>query len=58
MEAMIFYYIIFLRTKLHDPQTIHQWRVVIPPIAIILLYLAFRRIRRDELLVKAYERIR
>jgi hypothetical protein len=32
--------------------------VVIPPISAILTYLAFRRIRRDELLVKAYDRIR
>ncbi|MEZ5072609.1 MAG: hypothetical protein R2751_17020 [Bacteroidales bacterium] len=29
-----------------------------PPIVAILLYLAHRRIRRDELLVKAYDRIR
>jgi len=37
---------------------LYRWRVVIPPIAAILTYLAFRRIRRDELLVKAYDRIR
>jgi Domain of unknown function (DUF4293) len=39
-------------------QTLYKWRFVIPLIAIILQYLAFRRIRRDELLVKAYDRIR
>lgn len=56
--GMIFYYIAVARNHLEGAQTLHQWRIVIPPIAIILLYLAFRRIRRDELLVKAYDRIR
>lgn len=58
MEGMIFYYITFIRQRFEAPSTIHQWRIVVPAIAIILLYLAFRGIRRDELLVKAYERIR
>ena len=58
MAGMIFFYIYFIRQRLQDPSTIHQWRIVVPAIAIILLYLAFRGIRRDELLVKAYERIR
>ncbi|MEN8227191.1 MAG: DUF4293 domain-containing protein [Bacteroidota bacterium] len=58
MVGMIFYYIWVAKNQLDGAQTLHQWRVVIPPIAIILTYLAFRRIRRDELLVKAYDRIR
>jgi len=58
MAGMIFYYIYFIRQRFEEPSTIHQWRIVVPAIAIILLYLAFRGIRRDELLVKAYERIR
>ena len=56
--GMIFYYIMVVKGQVEGAQTIHQWRIVLPPIAIILLYLAFRRIRRDELLVKAYDRIR
>jgi hypothetical protein len=56
--VMIFYYIAVARNHLEGAQVIHQWRIVIPPIAIILIYMAFRRIRRDELLVKAYDRIR
>lgn len=56
--GMIFYYIFVTRNHLEGAQVLHQWRIVIPPIAIILLYLAFRRIRRDELMVKAYDRIR
>jgi peptidoglycan/LPS O-acetylase OafA/YrhL len=56
--AMILYYVNIARSHLNDPSVLYQWRIVIPPIAAILTYLAFRRIRRDELLVKAYERIR
>ena len=56
--GMIFYYIMVVKGQVEGLQTIHQWRIILPPIAIILLYLAFRRIRRDELLVKAYDRIR
>ena len=58
MVGIIFYYIWLARNQLEGAQTLHKWRIVIPPIAMILLYLAFRRIRRDELLVKAYDRIR
>lgn len=58
MIGIIFYYITFTRNQLEDPQTLQKWRVVIPPVAAILTYLAFRRIRRDELMVKAFDRIR
>jgi len=58
MVGIVFYYIWVARNQLEGAQTLHKWRIVIPPIAMILLYLAFRRIRRDELLVKAYDRIR
>ena len=56
--GLIFYYTYFMGLKFDGLGTIHRWRIVVPPITIILLYLAFRRIRRDELMVKAYERIR
>jgi len=58
MIAMIFYYIAVVKNHLEGALLLHQWRIVIPPIIAILLYLAFRRIRRDELTVKAYDRIR
>jgi uncharacterized membrane protein len=56
--GMVFYYIFVVKSHVEGLQTVHQWRIVIPAISIILLYLALRRIRRDELLVKAYDRIR
>lgn len=56
--GMILYYVYVTSGKLEGATIVYHWRVVIPPIAAILTYLAFRRIRRDELLVKAYDRIR
>ncbi len=56
--GMMFYYTFVAGNQWEESSTLHQWRFVVPPVAMILLYLAFRRIRRDELLVKAYERIR
>jgi len=56
--GMMFYYVAVARNQLEGAITVHQWRFIVPPVCIILLYLAFRRIRRDELLVKAYDRIR
>jgi len=58
MVAMIYYYVAVSKGQLDGALVLYRWRVVIPPIAAILTYLAFRRIRRDELLVKAYDRIR
>ena len=56
--GMMFYYTYVARMQLEGSIVLHQWRFVIPPINMILLYFAFRRIRRDELLVKAFDRIR
>lgn len=56
--GMMFYYTFVARSQLEGALLVHQWRFVIPPINMILLYFAFRRIRRDELLVKAFDRIR
>ncbi len=58
MIGMIFFYISMAKTQLEGAAVLHKWRIVIPPIAAILLYLAFRRTRRDELMVKAFDRIR
>ena len=56
--GMMFYYSWVARNQLEGSLILHQWRFLIPPVNIILLYFAFRRIRRDELLVKAFDRIR
>ena len=58
MVGLIFYYIKYIMTRFDGIQNIFQWRIVIPPIVLILLYLAFKGIQKDELMVKAYDRIR
>jgi hypothetical protein len=58
MTGMMFYYTWVVRQKLDGSLVLYQWRFMIPPVCVILLYLAFRRIRRDELLVRAFDRIR
>ena len=58
MFGIIFYYIKYIQLKFDGIQNIFQGRIVIPPIVLILLYLAFKGIQKDELMVKAYDRIR
>ena len=58
MLGMMFFYTYLSKNQLEGAITLHQWRFIVPPISMILLYFAFRRIRRDELLVKAFDRIR
>lgn len=58
MLGIIYYYVRYVKVNLGGTEVIYQWRVIIPLIVMILLYLAYRGIRRDELLVRAYDRIR
>ncbi|RLD25593.1 MAG: hypothetical protein DRI70_06855, partial [Bacteroidetes bacterium] len=58
MIGMMFYYTLVAKSQLEGALVMHQWRFIVPPISMILLYFAFRRIRKDELLVKAFDRIR
>jgi hypothetical protein len=58
LVGMMFFYVAVAKLQLEGALVLHQWRFVIPPVNIILLYFAFRRIRRDELMVKAFDRIR
>lgn len=56
--GMIFFYHWMIGSVWETTATLYMWRFVIPPANLVLYFLAFRMIRRDELLVKAYERIR
>ncbi len=58
MVGMMFFYTAVAKSQLKGALVLHQWRFIVPPISMILLYFAFRRIRRDELMVKAFDRIR
>ena len=58
ITGMMFYYIWAVKNTFEVLATQYLWRFVLPPVCILFLYLAFRMIRRDELLVKAFDRIR
>jgi hypothetical protein len=58
MIGMMFYYNWLVKNTIDTDGWLLQWRFLIPPVCIIMLFMAFRMIRRDELLVKAYDRIR
>ncbi len=58
MVLMMLYYTIVVRNQLETALVLYRWRFIVPPVNMILLYFAFRRIRRDELTVKAFDRIR
>ena len=58
MVGMMFYYTGVAKVRLDGALVLHQWRFIIPPVNMVLLYFAFRRIQRDELMVKAFDRIR
>ena len=55
---LMYYYTAVVKNQLENALVLHQWRFILPPVNMILLYFAFRRIRRDELMVKAFDRIR
>ena len=56
--GMFFYYAWIAGGMLEEAHRVFQWRFILPPVNAVLFYLAFRRIRRDDLMVKAFDRIR
>jgi hypothetical protein len=58
LVGVAFYYVLYVMHNFGGEQFVFQWRVVIPPIMLVLLILAFRGIRKDELMVRAYDRVR
>ena len=51
-------YYAFLCIKNYGGTLIPSFRMIIPAVTIIFLILAFRRIRKDENLVRSYDRLR
>ncbi|MFW5657641.1 MAG: DUF4293 domain-containing protein [Bacteroidota bacterium] len=56
--GLTYYYLTQTMKQLDAPNYSFELAVTFPLVAIILLYLAFRGIRRDELLVRSINRIR
>ena len=58
LVGVVAYYVTYIMHHFNGEQFLFEWRIVIPPIMLVLLILAFRGIRRDELMVRAADRIR
>jgi hypothetical protein len=63
LSGLIYYYFTYIRKQILGSGLViadHSFKitVIFPVLSIILTYMAFRAIRRDELLVRSYERLR
>lgn len=58
LAGMIFFFSKVTLSHYDGQESAFLWPVVIPFISAVLTYLAFKRIQKDEILVKAYDRIR
>jgi hypothetical protein len=56
--GLIYYYFVVGFRQLEDPIYSLRFPMVLPAIFIILIYLAFRGIRKDEILIQSLDRIR
>ena len=56
--GLIYYYFVVGFRQLDEPAYALRFPLVLPAIFIILIYLAFRGIRKDEILIRSLERIR
>ena len=56
--GMIYYYFVMGFRQLFEPVYALRFPMVVPVVYIILIYLAFRGIRKDEILVRSLDRIR
>lgn len=56
--GLIYYYFVIGFRQLDDPAFAIRFPLLVPVIFIILIYLAFRGIRKDEILIRSLDRIR
>jgi hypothetical protein len=56
--GLIYYYFVIGFRQLDDPAYALHFPMIVPVIFIILIYLAFRGIRKDEILIRSLDRIR
>jgi peptidoglycan/LPS O-acetylase OafA/YrhL len=56
--GLIYYYFVIGFRQLDEPAYALRFPLVVPVIFIVLIYLAFRGIRKDEILVRSLDRIR
>jgi hypothetical protein len=56
--GLLYYFFVMGFRQLDDPIYAFRFPMVVPVVYIILIYLAFRGIRKDEILVRSLDRIR
>ena len=56
--GLIYYFFLIGFRQLDEPAYAFRFPLVVPAIFIVLMYLAFRGIRKDEILVRSLDRIR
>jgi hypothetical protein len=56
--GLVYYYFVMGFRQLDEPVYALRFPLVLPAIFIILIYLAFRGIRKDEILIRSIDRIR
>jgi hypothetical protein len=56
--GLVYYYFLIGFRQLDGPAYALRFPLVVPAVYIVLIYLAFRGIRRDEILVRSLERLR
>ena len=56
--GLIYYFFVIGFRQLDEPAYALRFPLVVPAIFIVLIYLAFRGIRKDEILVRSLDRIR
>lgn len=56
--GLLYYYFVIVFRQLAEPSYALRFPMVFPAITIILIYLAFRGIRKDEILVRSMDKIR
>jgi hypothetical protein len=56
--GLMYYFWVVLFHKLGEAEYLFRIPVLFPVLAIILTYLAFRGIRKDEILIRSIDRIR
>ncbi len=58
LVGMIYFFTKFTLNYLNGQESLFLWPIVIPFISIILTFLAFKGVQRDEKMVRSYDRIR
>ena len=58
LVGLIWFYVKYTMNKMSGLDSVFLWPIVVPLISIVLTYLAYKGIQKDDALVKSYDRIR